>query len=126
MSLSAAAAKDAPASRYPSPNSMLPKARRLTRASFAPLSAGKRAVSAHFSITWLPSDKGRAAAVVSKKVAPKAVDRHMLKRRIIDAIAPYADQRRAFVVYARAGSPTLPYRALKGELDALFSSLPKV
>ncbi|MGE5540841.1 MAG: ribonuclease P protein component [Bacillota bacterium] len=105
---------------------MLPKAKRLTRASFAPLAAGKRAVSAHFSITWLPSDEGRCAAVVSKKVAKKAVDRHTLKRRIIDAITPHAVQGRSFVVYARAGSPSLPYRILKQELDTLFSSLPKV
>lgn len=105
---------------------MLPRAKRLSRADFGTTLQGKRAVSAHFSVTAAPSPEARAAAVVSKKVAKRSVDRHLLKRRILGAIAPHLHPGRSVIVYARAGSLALPYRALKDELSELLTKLPKV
>lgn len=105
---------------------MLPRAKRLTRATFGAVAVGKRAVSAHFSVTGAKSVEGRAAAVISKKVAKRSVDRHALKRHILAVAAPYVVPGRSFVVYARAGSLALTYPALKRELEDLLSSLPKV
>lgn len=105
---------------------MLPRPKRLDRASFGPSASGKRLISAHFSVSYTPSPLGRAAVVVSKKVAKTSVARHLLKRRVTAAIAPYVLPGHTFVVYARAGSPTLSFPALKNELTALLTSLPKV
>lgn len=105
---------------------MLPRAKRLTRATFGAVAVGKRAVSAHFSVTGARSDAGRTAAVVSKKVAKRAVDRHLLRRRILAAAVPYVVPGRSFIIYARPGALALSYAMLKKELDDLLSSVPKV
>ena len=100
---------------------MLPRRLRLPRAGFAVQKAGKRRISSHFSLISAPAlpKKGGVAFVVSKKTAPKSVDRHLLKRRALGALAPFASQDRAVVVHARAGAPSLSYAALRAELSAL-------
>ncbi len=105
---------------------MLPKAKRLSRAAFATAGRGHRAASEHFSVTVMPSIEGRAAAVVSKKVARTSVARHQLKRRILTAIRPHIRSGRSFVIYARAGGPSLPYQKIADELNRLLLSLPTV
>lgn len=105
---------------------MLSRTKRLTRATFGTVATGKRAVSAHFSVSYTHATPGRVAAVISKKTAKKAVDRHLLKRRILAAAEPHIEPVRSFIVYARKGSPELSYQSLKKELDALLTTLPKV
>lgn len=117
----AAAARAALAS--PSLSSMLSRRNRLDRGAVGELSTGKRAHVAHFSVVARPSNEARAAAVVSKKVAKKAVDRHLVKRRMIEALKPHLRGNRSFVVYARAGAPTLSFRALKEEIDTLLRTV---
>lgn len=103
---------------------MLPKRLRLTRAEFVKAVTGRRAVSAHFSVTARnTAQNGGVAAVISKKVAKKAVDRHRLKRQIMEALRPHTSPTRSLIVYARAGSPTLPFQELKAELDALVEQV---
>lgn len=100
---------------------MLPRRLRLGRAEFAEAATGRRAQSAHFSVTVRKNtEKGGSAAVISKKVAKKSVDRHLLKRRILEVLRPYTNSSRSIVVFARAGSPSLPFKALKEELTALL------
>jgi ribonuclease P protein component len=105
---------------------MLSRAKRLSRADFSSVIKGKRAVSAHFSVSVNAAAEGRAAAVVSKKVAKKSVDRHLLKRRILSVAASHIAHGRSFIVYARAGSESLPYARLREELETLLRSLPTV
>jgi ribonuclease P protein component len=105
---------------------MLPRGLRLTRDQFPRVAQGKRAISAHFSVSFAASETGRAAAVVSKKVAKRSVDRHTLKRRMLAASLPFLADGRAFVVYARAGSLSLSSSALRTELSSLLKQLPKV
>jgi ribonuclease P protein component len=105
---------------------MLAKEARIPRADFAAVAKGTRAVSAHFSVTALPTPAGRAAAVVSKKIAKSSVARHRLKRRILAVLAPKVRPGRSFIVYARAGSSSLSSAALAKELATLLVSLPAV
>jgi len=102
---------------------MLSRPNRLSRASFGAVSAGKRAISAHFSVSVGPAGTHGAAAVISKKTAKRATDRHLLKRRIMDVAAPFVAGNTGFVVYARSGSPSLPYQTLNIELTELLSRL---
>lgn len=99
---------------------MLPREKRLSRAAFASVNRGKRLISGHFSITTTRSSEGRAAAVVSKNVVKKAADRHRLKRRMLTVARPYVNGKQSFIMYARAGSATLPYKALQQELNTLL------
>lgn len=100
---------------------MLPRRSRLSRVSFPGPRAGFRGSTPHFSVVWGPSSHGGgAAAVVSKKVARRSVDRHLLKRRMLEAMRPFALPDRFLVVYAKAGSPTLAFRALAEELQSLL------
>jgi len=63
------------------------------------------------------------AVVVSKKVAQRAVDRHLLKRRILSVLARHSYPHTALVVFAKAGSPALPFPILKKELEELLHAL---
>jgi ribonuclease P protein component len=105
---------------------MLPRPERLTRATFGTVASGKRAISAHFSVTYAKSPDGRAAAVVSQKIARLSVDRHTLKRRVLEIARPHVKAGRSFIVYARKGSTMLTYPLLKKELDQLLTTLPTV
>lgn len=100
---------------------MLPRRSRLSRAAFPDSRSSYRAASAHFSLIWAPAKAGGAAAVVSKKVARRSVDRHLLKRRMLEVLRPYADPSRSLVAYAKAGSLGLPYAAVRAELEPLLS-----
>ena len=105
---------------------MLPRGKRLTRATFGTVSAGKRTATRHFSISITKSPEGRASVVVSKKVAKKSTDRHLVKRRTHEIITPWVTPGHSFVVYARTGCAELTYTELKDELTELLTSLPKV
>jgi len=99
-----------------------PRRLRLTRAAFTSTSRSRKSVvGEHFSLSVNPSLKGGAAAVISKKVAKRSVDRHLLKRRVLEALRPHIQEKVALIVYARAGAPTLSYRELKKELESLLS-----
>jgi ribonuclease P protein component len=101
---------------------MPPKRLRLSREEFAAAATGRRATSAHFSVTVRKTKQtGGIAAVISKKVAKKSVDRHLLKRRILEILRPHTSPDHALIIYARAGAPALPFQALKQELSELVT-----
>lgn len=99
---------------------MLPRRHRLSRATFPHGRDGSRAASPHFSLSWGVARSGGAAVVVSKKVARRSVDRHLLKRRMLAVMRPFVREDRFLVAYARTGAHTLPFKALKEELTALL------
>lgn len=104
---------------------MLPRSRRVPRVLFAH-GRGRRLESTHFSVTLSPLPKahpgdGRATAVVSKKVARRSVDRHLLKRRMLAILMKAYIPGNVTIVYARAGSAALPYRTLAAELTHLLA-----
>lgn len=95
---------------------------RLSRALFAPNSHEKRVVGPHFSVTYrLLDGHGGCASVISKKVAKRSVDRHLLKRRMSAALRPWCSPTRSIVVYARPGSLALPYQEVCAEIEGLLT-----
>ena len=101
---------------------MLPRRLRLTRGRVPHTSKEMRAASPHFSVSVRTGSSG-SGAIISKKTEKTSVGRHRLKRRILSIIEPHCSEKRAILVYARAGSSLLPYRLLKTELSALIEKL---
>ena len=107
---------------------MFERSLRLSRQAITTISSSpsaKRATSEHFSVVYMPTDSaaGGCAVVVSKKVTKTSVGRHLLKRRVRAALADWCRPSYALIVYARAGSATLPYSVIADELSNL---LPRV
>lgn len=100
---------------------MLPRRLRIPRAAFPDGRQGNRASSSSFSLVSTPSPRGGAAAVVSKAVAKRSVDRHLLKRRILAILRPFVRGDRHVVIYAKKQALTLPFSALKDELAGLLT-----
>lgn len=106
------------------PNSMLPRRRRLSRPGFSALRSAKRASTAHFLVLLAKvPGKGGVAVVVPKKVASRAVDRHLLKRRIMATLHSFETPGIALVVHAKSGALTLPYQTLRTEVLELVHSV---
>jgi ribonuclease P protein component len=101
---------------------MLPRARRLPRAGFAALSRARRLDSPHFKVAWSLGVRG-CAVVVPKKVAPRAVDRNLLKRRVLALVAARYRDGGALVVFAKPGSRGLSMNSIRQELEPLFATL---
>lgn len=79
-------------------------------------------MSPHFSVSIRVGKTG-AGAVISKKTEKTSVGRHRLKRRILAVLRPWCASDKTIVVYARSGSPSLPYKALHTELSELLTKL---
>lgn len=103
---------------------MLPRKLRLSRRGFSEARGLRRAASQHLSISYgLAREHGGAAAVVPKKIASSSVRRHVLKRRILAGLAPYASNERVLIVHARQGAAEIPSRELAHELISLLGSI---
>lgn len=103
---------------------MLPKRLRLSRQTFPKTPTGKSVSSTYFSLVSGPSSKGGCTVVVSKKVAKRAVDRHLIKRRTYSLMKPYCRSSRYVIIYAKMGAGTLSFKELSSELTHLLSRLP--
>ncbi|MDR3547893.1 MAG: ribonuclease P protein component [Candidatus Pacebacteria bacterium] len=105
---------------------MFSRPMRLSREAIASISgdpAAKRATSEHFSVVFSTNDRAAAsgcAVVVSKKISKTSVRRHLLKRRIRAALKEWCSRDYVLIVYARAGSSSLPYSAIAEELSRLL------
>lgn len=103
---------------------MLKRRLRLRRSTFPAQGRGARLQSPHFSILYGPAKvSGGCSAVVSKKVAKKSVDRHLLKRRMLDVMGAYYSPEYFVVAYARGGSEKLKFTLLKEELSQLLMKM---
>ena len=109
---------------------MLPKKQnrlvRLTRQTFPDTRSLKRASSEHFSLSYGDFDthaRGGVAVVMAKKVARLAVTRHLLKRRILSLLGPYAREDRVIVIHTRPGAANVSFPELKSELISLLGSI---
>lgn len=99
---------------------MLSRRLRLPRAGFDSLQGAFRATSVHFSLSYSKAPHAAAAAIVSKDVAKRSVDRHRLRRRILVVLRPFMNQSHILVVRAKKGAPLLPFEVLKQELEGLI------
>lgn len=103
---------------------MLKRGLRLKRSTFPAVGVGARTKSEHFSIvSGTSKSSSGCAVVVSKKVAKKSVDRHLLKRRVQAVMAPFCKKGRFIVVYAKNGSEKLNFQTLKKELVTLLTQI---
>jgi ribonuclease P protein component len=81
-----------------------------------------RAQSPHFSVSYGTADDGHggAAVVVSKKVDTSSVKRHIVKRRVREALREFARQDQVLIVYVRPGSVSLTFQEIQAELGELI------
>jgi ribonuclease P protein component len=97
----------------------------LSRHDFAAVAShkgSKRLSGPYFSIT--SSEKGvGTAVVVSKKVAKSAAQRHLLKRRVREALYRQELPPAALIVYAKAGAAGRTFEEIKEEITPLLAKL---
>ncbi|MFA6158507.1 MAG: ribonuclease P protein component [Candidatus Paceibacterota bacterium] len=65
---------------------MLRKADRLTTKEVAALSKGKSVFGTLLSLRFITAEKSKFSVSVSKKVAPRAVDRNAVRRKLYDVL----------------------------------------
>jgi ribonuclease P protein component len=100
---------------------MLSRSHRLPRAGFEQMTGLRRSASRHFSISYANSSLiSGGAVIVSKKIAKKSVDRHLLKRRVREIMRPWVIKGRVLVIHARTGADQLPFAEMQTELTTLL------
>jgi ribonuclease P protein component len=100
---------------------MLSKKQRLDRVAFAAVyKKGRRAHTPGLQLVYLSAPDFRAAAVVGQKVAPGAVRRNLLRRRLYAALAErFADgevQNGHVIVVAKPALAAYSYARLRDEV----------
>ena len=60
----------------------------------------------------------KSVIVVSKKVAPKASDRNLIRRRIRSIIRPLEDEKSRFFIVSKTGASGLSFKELQGEVES--------
>ncbi len=99
---------------------MLPRKERLSRKEFNRFfSFGKKVHSASFTLVYAPHEELHVSVVVSKKVAPTAVVRNKVRRRVYDIVRRARDERNIHGVYIFLTKPSVArtdYTTLKEEV----------
>ncbi len=68
----------------------------------------------------------KSVIVVSKKVAERAVDRNLIKRRIKSALEPFSRGSASFFVIAKRGVLDLSFKELKEEIKSEIEGIKKL
>ena len=90
---------------------------------------GKSYKTSHFVFKFLPSDLSDSKFVVSisKKVAPKAVDRNKLRRQINESIKAHMDKLKGAIVcliIPKKGTPEkMDYNMINTEIEEFINHL---
>ncbi len=106
---------------------MLSKRRRLTRHLF-PTDHRQGYVfhAPHLSlrVTRGTATTARMSVVVSKKTAKRAVDRHLIKRRVYESIATFEKESTlasgSYVFFAKKDAHSVPFKELNKEVTELL------
>jgi ribonuclease P protein component len=120
----AAAAKGALAS----PSKMLPKKNRITRESFKRAAYGPMAHSGSFSLRISQGKEGpaRFSFVISKKVAPSAVERNTLRRKgyaVLERLLPHLKPGTQGVFTAKKGAEIKTFAELERDITDLLAKI---
>ncbi len=100
---------------------VFPRRERLPRAQFAvALKTGRRLSSAHFMIV-IPEEIRGYAVVIPKKVVRLASSRHLLKRRVLEALHTISLPP-SLIVFPRLSASSVHYQDIKAELSRLIST----
>ncbi|MBI3573943.1 ribonuclease P protein component [Candidatus Kaiserbacteria bacterium] len=100
---------------------MLPKAQRLSRKDF--LKRPLRAIAFPYGSVKIFFGDARAAVVISKKTAPKAVTRNALRRRIYSILQPLlvgVGTQHGFIVYPNKKALTAPFPELRDAIQKVL------
>ena len=104
---------------------MLPKEKRLSREDFQEMNGKRRKFdSPLFFLTVTYTSTTKAAMIVAKKVAPKAVQRNALRRtlyRSIEAFLPRFSQTAYVVVKAKPKVAKVSEEEIRGELERVLT-----
>ncbi len=103
---------------------MLPKSKRFTKDDFQ----GKRPKiffrGDFFDVGTLVLPTQKFACVISKKTIQRAVDRNLIKRRLLNALTKtITPQQYSLIFYPKKGSVTTPYPRLCEEIKKAFDTL---
>jgi ribonuclease P protein component len=107
----------------------MPKKNRLTRADLENLSVVRREHGAYFTLSIGKSEKGgesACACVVSKKIALRAHDRVLIKRRCRAAIRPLISavpQGESLVFTAKKAAKGATFRDIERDIQQLVSRI---
>ena len=106
------------------PNPVFSRRQRLSRPDLSlALNKGRRFSSEHFTITTSPHQHGYAV-VVPKKVARLSVRRHLIKRRVSEALRSLSPLLPAsLIVFVRSTPDEHMYDSIRMELESLLSKI---
>lgn len=105
---------------------MIPKKNRITSFFFRFLTQGRVYHSPIFSLKVIPSKEGEefhVAVVVSKKVAQKAVERNLLKRRFLSVVQNNKNLCKKgffYVFYVKKETQTATFSDIEREISQLL------
>jgi ribonuclease P protein component len=103
---------------------MLPKSKRLTKEDFNEKRPKVFFRGELFDVAVVTLTTQKVACVTAKKTLKRAVDRNLIKRRLLSIIAttklptPYS-----FVFYPKKNSQTAPFLRLQEEIKKAFDTL---
>lgn len=100
----------------------MPKKFRLTVADLKAFRPERRFSGALFSLAIGKAARTGAACVISKKVAPRAVDRNKVKRRVKAALSPHLSALfpAAYVFYGKSGAADASFAEAKRDIEKLL------
>ncbi len=102
---------------------MLRKADRLTTQEVTALSQGKSVFGTLISLRFLSAGKSKFAVPVSKKVAPRAVDRNSIRRKVYNSLRDVKGSLKKPVfatIMPKKECLTATSGAIASELEAIF------
>lgn len=99
----------------------MPAAHRLTVADLRAFRPARRIHGAYFSLAVAPAPAVKAAFVVSKKIAPRAVTRNLVKRRSRASLSPLIARLAPahYVFYAKKEAVAASFSEIKNDIGKL-------
>ncbi len=103
---------------------MLPKSERLTKEDFTGLRPKVFFRGEFFDIAYSNVGSRKFACVTAKKTMKRAVDRNLIKRRVMEIIKDISPKKQFYyIVYPKKSSCTAPYQSLYKEISKAFATL---
>lgn len=103
----------------------MPSIYRLTVADLKAFRPERRFSGELFSVAVAKALRTGFACVISKKVAPRAVDRNTVKRRVRAVVSPHLASLppAAYVFYAKSGAPVATFAEVKRDIEKLLQRI---
>ena len=104
---------------------MLKRKQRVTSEVFSRvLKKGKTCHSDNFTLRFISGTSGRAAVIVSKKIAKTAVSRNTIKRKVRSALVPLIPNKSlTILVYTKKGAAKLSVQKMGREFEVCLKTI---